>query len=265
MNTILVTGAAGRLGQLLRGSLKEWVRKVRLTDVHDLGKPASHEESVQCDLADLDSVTEMISGVDGIIHLGGKSEEGPFEQILNSNIRGTYNIFEAARRHGGKRILFASSNHTVGFHPIQRRLDENSIQKPDSLYGVSKCFGEILARYYFDKFAVESVSVRIGSCFPEPKDRRMLATWFSPDDFVRLTKRVFEAERVGALVMYGVSDNLEQWWDNSHASFLGWSPRDSSEPFRSNIENDTPRSGWDNDAVQYQGGSFTKAGHFEDD
>ena len=264
MRTILITGAAGALGQLLRKALKDWDRNVRLTDLCDLGKPANNEEIVLSDLADLDSVTEMIDGVDEIVHLGGKSVEGSFEEILNSNIRGTYNIFEASRRHGGKRILFASSNHAVGFHPRESKLDGNSIQKPDSLYGVSKCFGEILARYYFDKFAVESVSVRIGSCLPEPKDRRMLTTWLSPDDFVRLTKRVFEAERVGALIMYGVSDNQEQWWDNSHASSLGWSPKDNSEPFRSMIEENVPRSEWDDDDIQYQGGTFAKAGHFED-
>ena len=265
MRTILITGAAGALGNLLRKALKDWDRNIRLTDVRDICEPTDHEEIVLCDLTDLDSVTEMFDGVDEIVHLGGKSTEGLFEEILDSNIRATYNIFEASRRHGGKRILFASSNHVIGFHPKESKLDGDSIQKPDSLYGVSKCFGEILARYYFDKFAVESVSVRIGSCFPEPKDRRMLATWLSPDDLVRLTKRVFEVERVGALIMYGVSDNREQWWDNSHASCLGWSPKDSSEPFRTMIEENVPRSEWDDSEIQYQGGTFAEAGHFEDE
>ena len=265
MDRLLITGAAGALGRLLRERLRDWARTIRLTDVLDLGKPAENEEIVRCDLADLDGVTKMVAGVDGVVHLGGKSVEGAFEEILDSNIRGTYNVFEAVRRHGGKRILFASSNHAVGFHPRERRLDGDSIHKPDSFYGVSKCFGEILARYYFDKYAVESVSVRIGSCFPEPKDRRMLATWLSPDDFVGLIKRVFEAERVGATILYGVSDNAEKWWDNSHASFLGWSPTDSSEPFREMIEREFPIADRDDDAVRYQGGSFAKAGHFEDD
>lgn len=264
MNRILITGAAGGLGKLLRTDLKGWCEIMRINDVADLGEAAADEEIVQCDLGDLDAVTDMVEGVDGIIHLGGKSIEGTFEEILNSNLRGTYNIFEASRRHGGKRIMFASSNHAIGFHLREHGLDRNSPQRPDSIYGLSKCYGEDLARYYFDKFAVESVSVRIGSCFPEPRDRRMLATWLSPADFVRLMKCIFEADRVGVSMIYGVSNNRERWWDNTHAAFLGWEPQDSSESFRAQIEAAHPRPDWDDPAVRYHGGTYAKVGHFED-
>jgi uronate dehydrogenase len=261
---ILITGAAGGLGQLLRRDLKGWAQVMRVSDIADLGDAAADEEVVQCDLADLDAVMALVDGVDGIVHLGGKSIEGTFDNIIEANIRGTYNIFEASRRHGGKRIMFASSNHAIGFHLREHGLDANSPQRPDSIYGLSKCFGEDLARYYHDKFAIESVSVRIGSCFPEPRDRRMLATWLSPADFVRLIKCIFEATRVGATMIYGASNNREQWWDNTHAAFLGWQPQDTSEIFREKIEAAHPQPHWDEPFVRYQGGTYAEAGHFED-
>ena len=264
MQRILITGAAGGLGSLLRESLKGWGPVLRLSDIGDLGKAGKGEEVVPCELGDLDAVTDLVDGVDGIVHLGGKSIEGEFENILNANFRGTYHIFEAARRHGGKRILFASSNHAIGFHERTDKLDGDSPFRPDSIYGVSKAFGETLARYYYDKFGVESVSVRIGSCFPEPRDRRMMATWLSPNDFTRLVKAVFEASRVGASMIYGASDNREQWWDNSHARFIGWTPRDTSEPFRDKVMAATPEPDPEDPAIRYQGGGFAAAGHFED-
>lgn len=264
MNRILITGAAGGLGKILRASLAGHAPVLRLSDVADLGEAGPGEELAPCDLADADAVMKLVEGCDYIVHLGGKSIEGPFEEILQSNIRGTYNIFEAARKHGKPRILFASSNHAIGFHEREEKLDGNSLLRPDSLYGLSKCFGESLASYYYDKFGIENVCVRIGSCFPEPKDRRMMATWLSPADFVQLIKRVAEAPRIGHTIVYGASNNREQWWDNSHAAFLGWVPQDSSEKFREKIEAEHPRGKADDPAVRYQGGAFAAAGHFED-
>ena len=265
MKTILITGAAGGLGTILRRELVGWVDCLRLSDIEDMGVAGRGEEIIPADLADLDAMTALVNGVDGIVHLGGKSIEGRFETILNSNIRGTYHIFEASRRCGGKRILFASSNHAIGFHDRETRLDGTAAHRPDSLYGVSKCFGEDLARYYFDKFGVESVSIRIGSCFEKPRDRRMLATWLSPRDFAECVKCVFAADRVGATVLYGASNNRELWWDNGNAAFLGWHPKDSSEQFRAEIEAAHSPPDPDHPAVCYQGGGFAAAGHFEDE
>ncbi|MEX0759443.1 MAG: NAD(P)-dependent oxidoreductase [Tistlia sp.] len=264
MNRLLITGAAGSLGRLLRERLAGYASVLRLSDIADLGQAGPGEELVPCDLAEAAAVDSLVEGCDGIVHLGGVSVENTFENILQSNFRGTYNLFDAARRHGAPRILFASSNHAIGFHRREDRLDGGSRQKPDSLYGLSKAYGENLGSYYFDKFGLENVAVRIGSCYPEPKDRRMLATWLSPDDFVRLVKRVFEATRVGHTVLYGASANREQWWDNGHAAFLGWVPQDSSEQFRAKVEAAHPRQDPDDPAVRFQGGSFAAAGHFED-
>lgn len=264
MKTLLITGAAGSLGGMLRRELKGWAETLRLSDIAPIEDAGPGEEVVPCDLADLEGMIRLVEGVDGIVHLGGKAIEGEFETVLNANIRGCYHLFEAARKAGGPRVLFASSNHAIGFHERENRLDGTAPHRPDSLYGVSKCFGEDLARYYFDKFGVESVSVRIGSCFPEPMDRRMLATWLSPRDFGSLVKRVFEAERVGATVLYGASANRDQWWDNSHAAFLGWHPQDDTEAFRAGVEAVNPRRAHDDPAVRYHGGGFAATGHFED-
>ncbi|HAI29846.1 MAG TPA: NAD-dependent dehydratase, partial [Thalassospira sp.] len=134
----------------------------------------------------------------------------------------------------------------------------------DSLYGVTKCYGEAVASYYYDKFDVETVSVRIGSCFEKPRDRRMLSTWMSPRDFISLMKAIFAAPMTGHLVMYGVSDNKSKWWSNDHAEFLGWKPQDSSEQYRAEIEAAFPPEDRKDPAVIYQGGGFAAKGHFED-
>ncbi len=265
MHRLLITGAGGNIGQKLRTRLAGFADILRLSDIVDLGEAAEGEEIVPCDLADIDAVIELVDGVDGIVHLGGASVENTFEYILNANIRGTYNIYEAARKTGKPRILFASSIHAVGFHPREQRLDGDTPFRPDCLYGVSKCFGESLASYYFDKFDIESAIVRIGSCELEPVDRRMLATWLSPEDFVRMIKDIFNAPRIANTMLYGASANKEQWWDNAHAAFIGWTPQDSSEQFREKMEASTPKPAWNDPNVVLQGGRFATAGHFEDE
>lgn len=264
MKRLLITGAAGGLGGILRAGLAGYAETLRLSDIAELSPAGPGEEVVTCDLADRDAVRALVEGCHGIVHLGGISVEAAFDDLLRSNFLGTYNIYEGARRAGRPRVLFASSNHVIGFHPRTAKLDETTPFRPDSLYGVGKCFGEALSRYYFDKFAVESVCVRIGSCFAEPKDRRQLATWLSPRDFVSLVKAVFDAPITGHLILYGMSANREVWWSNDHASFLGWEPTDSAESFRLKVEAANPPEEGSNPAVIFQGGSFAAAGHFED-
>lgn len=264
MRKILITGAAGALGKVTRDGLTGWADSLRLSDIADIDDCQSHEEFINCPLGNLEAVIDLVDGVDGIVHLGGMSVENTFETILDSNLRGTYNLFEAARKTGKPRILFASSNHAIGFHTRETKLDGDSPFRPDSLYGVSKCFGENLAQLYYAKFGIESVSVRIGSCFPKPVDRRMLATWLSYGDYVSLVKAVFESSRTGAAMIYGASANREQWWDNSHAAFLGWTPKDTSEIYREEVEAKPYDLTWDDPAVKFQGGGFAAAGHFED-
>lgn len=267
LNRLLVTGAAGGVGQAIRPHLSRLARQVRLSDIADLGDAADHEELVSCELSDAQAVARLVDGCDGVVHLGGISVEKPWDGILQANIIGVYNLYEAARRQGRPRIVFASSNHTIGYYERATHIDTRVPHRPDSLYGVSKCFGEDLASLYFDKFAIETLSVRIGSCFPRPKDTRMLATWLGTEDFVALLERAFQAPRLGHTVIYGVSDNDERWWDNRHAQFLGWVPQESSSPWRDEVEAQARQAPQDpqDPAVVRQGGKFVTLGHPDDE
>ncbi|MGZ2748787.1 NAD-dependent epimerase/dehydratase family protein [Burkholderia stagnalis] len=253
---LLLTGAAGNLGCQLRGALADWADIVRVSDVAPLGDAAAHEEVRGVDLADRQAVMALVDGVDAIVHFGGISVDAPFDDLLEANIRGTYNLYEAARKHGVKRIVFASSNHAIGFHPVTEVLDADSPQRPDSLYGVTKCFGEALSRYYFDRFGIETVCVRIGSSFEAPKNPRMLVTYLSYRDLIELVRCSLLTNRVGHVVVYGMSDNPVKWWDNTKAGFLGFRPRDSSEPFAERFPLTAPTAEYDDPAQRYQGGGF---------
>ncbi|RVU84150.1 NAD(P)-dependent oxidoreductase [Leucothrix sargassi] len=264
MSRILLTGAAGGLGTVLRETLQGWKDVIRVSDINSIDDLKEGEESVQCDLSDLDAVMALVKDCDGIVHLGGQSLENTFDNILDANIRGTYNIYEAARKQGVKRILFASSNHVIGFHESGEQLDANSQMRPDSIYGVSKAYGEMLASYYYDMFGIETAAVRIGSCFPKPVNRRMLSTWMSYDDFTDLIKKVFEVEKLGFSVVYGVSDNPDSWWDNRLAAHIGWTPKDSSQPYANDKHIVEQVDDPEDPAVKYQGGAFAAAGHYED-
>jgi uronate dehydrogenase len=202
-----------------------------------------------------------VKGCDAIVHMGGISTEHPFEQILEANIKGVFHLYEAARRHGVKRVVFASSNHVIGFHKQGEMIDANCAKRPDGYYGLSKSFGEDLSRFYFDRYGIETACLRIGSSFPEPKDRRMLITWLSYRDLTELIRCCLFAPQLGHTIVYGASDNRDKWWDNALAAHLGFKPQDSSESFRAKAER-VPPLAEDDPARIYQGGGFVKAGPF---
>ncbi|QTK81105.1 NAD(P)-dependent oxidoreductase [Agrobacterium tumefaciens] len=256
MKRLLITGGAGQLGRVMRKRLAPMAETLRIADIAPLDPPGPREECLQCDLADANAVNAMVAGCDGIVHLGGISVERPFDQILQGNIIGLYNLYEAARAHGAPRVVFASSNHTIGYYPQTERLGPDVPFRPDGLYGVSKCFGENLARMYFEKFGQETALVRIGSCTPQPENIRMLSTWFSQDDFVSLIEAVFRAPVLGCPVIWGASANDADWWDNSHLGFLGWKPKDNAENFRHHIMETTPKPDPTDSLVRFQGGVF---------
>jgi uronate dehydrogenase len=260
---LLMTGAAGGLGRELRHRLKRHCEVLRLSDIADLGEAAAGEELMPAALEQADAVTRLLDGVEAVVHLGGVSVEGPFEPILQANIVGVYNLYEAARRHRVKRIVFASSNHVTGFYRQDEVIDPRMPVRPDGYYGLSKAFGENLSRFYFDRYGIESVCLRIGSSFPEPKDRRMLATWLSFDDLERLVVASLMAPVVGHTIVYGMSDNATTWWDNTPARHIGYRPQDSSEPFRASREAAQPTLDREDPAVTYQGGAFVRTGPFE--
>lgn len=263
-DTILITGAAGRLGTELRRGLAPHARKLRLAARAEITDLAPNEESVVFDLADEAAVMAACEGVSAIVHFGGIAVERPWEEILNSNIRGSYHIYEAARKHRVKRVVYASSVHAIGFHRLEDHIDANAPHRPDGLYGLSKCFVEDLGRLYWDKFGIETVALRIFSSFPEPADRRHLWSWLSFDDCNRLTAAALTAPRVGFTVSFGISDNREKTVDNRLAGHLGYIPQDNTERFRDAMEARTPVPDPKAPAVQCLGGFFVEMGHPDD-
>ncbi|MEX8518674.1 MAG: NAD-dependent epimerase/dehydratase family protein [Leptothrix sp. (in: b-proteobacteria)] len=260
---LLLTGAAGGLGRELRPRLKAYCDVLRLSDLNDLGSAAPGEELQTAALEDADAVLALLAGVDAVVHLGGISTEQPWQPILQANIIGAYNLYEAARKQAVKRIVFASSNHVTGFYRQDEVVSPKDPVRPDGLYGLSKAFGENLARLYFDRHGIETVCVRIGSSFPAPKNRRMLASWMSYDDLERLVMASLTAPVVGHSVIYGMGDNTTSWWDNTPARHIGYRPQDSSEPFRAAVEAADPHPDLRDPAVIYQGGPFVRTGPFD--
>ena len=261
---LLLTGAAGGLGTVLRERLRPLATVLRVSDIADLGPAREGEEVARCDLGDRAAVHALLEGVDAVLHFGGISVEAAFDPILNANIVGVFNLYEAARKHGVRRIVYASSNHVTGFYRQDERIDADAPMRPDCLYGVSKCFGESLSRFYFDRHGIETVCIRIGSSFPEPRDRRMLSSWLSYDDLEQLVTRSLLAPGVGHTIVFGASRNADKWWDNRLAAHLGYDPKDSSDIHRARVEALVPPPGPDDPVGIYQGGAFVAAGPFDD-
>ncbi|ANQ24685.1 NAD-dependent dehydratase [Vibrio natriegens] len=260
-NTILITGAAGRLGTELRKGLAPFANTLRLTDRTNIQNLRNNEEFVVMDLADESAVLEATKGVDAIVHFGGAPLETQWSEILDSNIRGSYNIYEGARKNGVKRVIYSSSVHAIGFHPLSAHIDTDAPVRPDSLYGVSKCFVESLSRLYWDKFGIESACLRIFSSFPQPADRRMLWSWLSFDDCVRLVVASLTAPVLEHTISFGISDNKVKPVDNSKAAHLGYIPADNTESYRESVEANTAPANPKDPAVKYLGGWFVELGH----
>ena len=258
---LLLTGAAGALGRELRPRLKAYCTHLRLSDINPLqpAAPAPGEEITLCPLQDAAGVMKLMEGVNAVVHLGGVSVEQPWEPILAGNIVGMVNLYEAARLQRVKRIVFASSNHVMGFYRQDQVIDAKTPPRPDGFYGLSKAFGEDVAQLYWDRWGVETVSIRIGSCYPEPKDRRMLATWLSYDDLERAVMAALTAPVVGHSILYGTSDNQTSWYDNRLGKHIGFRPQDSADRFRARQETAQPVLDSHDPAVIHQGGAFVKA------
>lgn len=254
---VLLTGASGALGRMLANQLAAQGWTLRLTDRAPF--PGTVPEGARFTLADLSdgpAILRLAEGCGTILHFGGISVEQPFETVLGPNIRGLYHAYEAARREGA-RMVFASSNHVVGFHERADVLDDDCSMRPDGYYGLAKAYGELMGRLYWDKHGVESVFLRIGSCTPEPVDDRMLGTWFSYGDLTRLVERSTLAESTGptgCLVIWGVSNNARMtWWRKDGREIIGWAPRDSVDSYSKQLDGKTSGNPV---AERYQGGGY---------
>jgi len=261
---ILLTGAAGSLGGHLRTGLAPLAARMRVLDIREIARAQPDEEVVICNLADKAAAFAAIEGCDAIVHFAGHPREQSFEEIVAETLPAAYHVWEGARRFGVKRVVYASSIHAVGFAPVETVPDTRAMHRPDTFYGLTKTFVEDLASLYWDKFGVETVALRICSCFPEPRDRRMLWSWLSFADCVRLVQAALTAPRVGFSVIYGTSDNAERGVSNLHASHIGFRPRDSADAHAAAVRAGVPRPDPTSLAARVVGGSFAAAPHPDD-
>ncbi|TCO52548.1 NAD-dependent epimerase/dehydratase family protein [Actinocrispum wychmicini] len=235
---ILITGAAGGVGTLMRPRLAADGRILRLLDIADQAAAATGErvEIVQASVTDMAAMEQACDGVSAVIHLGGHSLEQVWSQILEVNINGTYTVIEAARRQGVKRVVLASSNHAVGFFPkADGEAGDYLFPRPDTNYGVSKVAMEALGSMFADRYDMDVICVRIGSCFERPKDTRMLSTWLSPADAARLFEACLTTPTPGFRVVWGISDNSRRWFSLDEARKLGYESQDDSESFAAEV------------------------------
>jgi uronate dehydrogenase len=228
MERVLITGAAGAIGTVLRPALRDGLAELRLSDVVEVDDLAANETFARADLTDFDAIQRAVAGVDAVVHLGAIPNEAAWDVIAGPNLHGVYHVFEAARRAGVSRIVYASSNHATGMYPEGEPLDGTVAPWPDGLYGASKVFGEALARMYVTRFGMRAVCLRIGSFKAQPEEERELSTWLSHADGVRLFQAALTAD-VDFAIVYGASANTRRWWPAD--TEIGFAPVDDAEAF----------------------------------
>lgn len=253
---LVLTGAAGRLGSYLREPLAKMCDELVSTDIiEDIGKLYDGERYEQADLASLDDMMRVLEGADQVIHFGAYGDEAEFDTILGPNIIGAYNVWEAAYQHKLRRVVYASSIHAVGMHSRTDFIGTDVPHRPDTFYGLAKCFSEDLASLYWDKRGIESVCMRILSC-AQVNNARALGSWLSYDDLIHLVTQSINTPTTGFTVVYGVSNNDRAPVDNSNASFLGYRPKDNAEQFAEKVLAEEAPQDLNDTTYLCQGGPF---------
>ena len=255
MTKVALSGASGNMGRMLRVELQKAGVDLRSAGGRTPLVPLRDgEDTMHGDLRDPATVDRLLSGVDVLIHLAGTSVEKPLPEIIENNLVALHQVYEGARRNKVRRIVFASSNHAFGMHSVDTKLELDAPFRPDGFYGLSKAWGELMARLYWDKHGIEGIALRIGSCESAPTNFRHLSTWFSHDDTVQLILRCIEADKVGYQAVWGVSDNTRSYWTPNACSKLGYQPQSNAETHAAAI---LPQPNpLDPVAQQFQGGSF---------
>jgi uronate dehydrogenase len=257
MTRVALSGAGGQVGSVLRPRLLQRGVKLRSGGgPHPLTPVSEAEEVTHGDLRDPEVVDRLLRGVDVLIHLAGTSVERPLPEIMENNLRALHEVYEGARRHGVKRVVFASSNHAFGMYSVSDKLPIEAHFRPDGLYGLSKAWGEAMTRMYWDKHGIEGISLRIGSALERPTEFRHLSTWLGHDDLVQLMMCCIEAPNVGYVDVWGVSNNTRSYWDNSAAAErIGYRPTQNAEDYAAEILRQ--QNPLDPIAQTFQGGGFT--------
>ncbi|MBP1843225.1 uronate dehydrogenase [Rhizobium petrolearium] len=256
MRRIAMTGGAGHIASQLRTFLCPDVEHLRLIDLKAPESLASNESFFEADLSDADALRRALEGMDGIIHLGGIPREGEIDDVLRVNVLGTYNLYEAARANGVGRMVFASSNHATGFYPRSQTISPLDIPRPDSRYGLSKCWGELMAGLYYDTAGIRTLSIRIGNAGVYPNSERSAAIWISARDLWQLVKIGLTHPDIAAAVVYGMSRTDANWWRDELAERLGYRPEDNARDHL-RIE----RANESEVAAFFQGGGFCEPDH----
>lgn len=256
-NRLLLAGAAGEIGSVLRPALRGAATKLRWHDLRPVANAAADEEVLTGDLTVPGVAEAAMQGVDCVIHLAGIPREtgGTAEQILTANVVGTHRMFEAARLAGVKRFIFASSNHVIGFHRAEKPVGPDVLLRPDGHYGLSKVFGEHMGRLYADKHGLEVAALRIGAFRAKPGNARELGGWISHRDMAQLARRCVEAPPFHFLVLYGVSANTRALWggDEAARAHIGYRPEDNAETWAAELEGKATPGG--EIAALFHGGS----------
>ena len=259
--SIAMTGGAGRVGKALRKALSRKVGPIKILDIADPSPLAENETWAQVDISNHTELSENLTDVYAIIHLAGHPNERGIDDILRVNVLGTHNVLEAARQNGINRVVFGSSNHAIGFYPRKTKITETDPMRPDSLYGLSKCWGELEAGLYFDKFGIRSLNIRIGNAGERPTDARSAKIWVSARDLAQLVLIGLEHPDITCTTVFGVSEVAGSWWDNSTASKLGYTPIDSANAVAGpETQNELP-SPLPTISEHFQGGRFCVIDH----
>lgn len=259
--SIVLTGGAGNVGRVLRRALAGRIAAVRILDIVDPGPLAEHESWVPADITDLAALTAAVEGADAIVHFAGYPNERAAEDMLRVNVLGTHNVYEAAVRAGIGRVVLASSNHVTGFYPRDARIGVEDQMRPDGLYGLSKCWGELEAGIYFEKTGIRTLAIRIGNAGERPFDARGLAVWISPRDLAQLVLIGLEHPEIDCTTVYGASATDAAWWDNSVATALGYRPQDRTVDFAAPEAFQPKVSPLPQVTDHFQGGWFSAQGH----
>lgn len=255
MSKVALSGAAGNMGRVLRAALQEHGINLRSAGGRKPLVPLhAGEDVMHGDLRDPAVVDQLLQGVDTLIHLAGTSVERPLPEVIENNLVALHQVYEGARRHKVRRIVFASSNHAFGMHSVDAKLDLDAPFQPDGVYGLSKVWGEAMARMYWVKHGIEGISLRIGSFEKEPANFRHLSTWLSHDDAIQLVLRCITTSSVGYQAVWGVSNNSRSYWTPNASAPLGYQPQSNAEDHAVRILAQT--NPLDPVAQQYQGGAF---------
>ncbi|HBF81926.1 MULTISPECIES: NAD-dependent epimerase/dehydratase family protein [Streptomyces] len=257
LGTVAITGAAGRIGSVVRAGLRDEVTRLVLIDRVGLTARTPAEDVHQLDLRDAEAVAAALEGVDAVVHLGGVPDEAPLPELLDANVRGTHHVLEGARRQGVRRVVLASSNRVSGFYSVAETATPEMPARPDGLYGVSKVAVEALGRLYADKFGLSVVCLRIGSFEDEPSERRHLSTWLSPRDGLGFVRTALTAADVSFKTVYAVSANTRRFWDTDAGAELGYTPVDDAEAFASRLPAGREPAGTDPQGGEYADAEYT--------